>query len=129
MLKLAAQQDYDAFYALEIPQRELRMVPPFLDAVTIQFSGLEESQVRESALRFRTALEGQLMQLPQEPTQVLGPAPAPVMRVNLRFRYRLTLLRHNSRQLRALLHQLLIAFTGDRANRGVSVFIDVNAYD
>ena len=129
VLQMAARQDYDAFYAMELPQRELRMVPPFLDALTIQFSGLEESAVREGALRFRTALERLLMQQPGEPTQLLGPAPAPVMRVNLRFRYRLTLLRKNSRPLRALLNQLLIQFANDRANRGVTAFIDVNAYD
>ena len=129
VLQLAARQDYDAFYAMELPQRELRMVPPFLDALTIQFSGLEEATVREAALHFRMELERQLMQLPEESTQLLGPAPAPVLRVNLRFRYRLTLLRKNSRPLRALLNQLLITFANDRGNRGVTAFIDVNAYD
>lgn len=129
VLQLAARQDYDAFYAMELPQRELRMVPPYLDALTIHFTGLEESAVREAALHFRTALERELMQMPGESTQLLGPAPASVMRVNMRFRYQLTLLRQNSRLLRAVLCQLMNAFLSDRANRGVSVFIDVNAYN
>ena len=129
VLQLAARQDYDGFYAMELPQRELRLCPPYADLLSIQFSGLEESQVREAALRFRSGLEAGLMQLPGEPMQLLGPAPAPVLRVNLRFRYRITLLRRNSPPLRQLLSQLLDAFAADRANRGVTAFIDVNPYE
>lgn len=129
VLQLAAEQNYDAFYAMELPMRELRMCPPLLDLLTIQFSGLEETAVREGALRFRLALEQLLQQLPPEPSQLLGPAPAPVMRVNLRYRYRLTLLRKNNRMLRQLLENLLVRFLTDRASRGVTAFIDVNTYD
>ena len=129
VLQLAARQDYDSFYAMELPQRQLRMCPPFLDVLTVQFSGLDETAVREGALRFRQALERALMEAPPEPMQLLGPAPAPVMRVNLRFRYRLTLLRKNTRPLRQLLEGLLAAFLSDRANRGVTAFIDVNPYE
>ena len=129
VLQLAARQDYDGFYAMELPQRELRLCPPYADLLSIQLSGLEESQVREAALRFRSGLEAGLMQLPGEPMQLLGPAPAPVLRVNLRFRYRITLLRRNSPPLRQLLSQLLDAFAADRANRGVTAFIDVNPYE
>ena len=129
VLQLAARQDYDSFYAMELPQRQLRMCPPFLDVLTVQFSGLDETAVREGALRFRQALERALMAVPPEPMQLLGPAPAPVMRVNLRFRYRLTLLRKNTRPLRQLLEGLLAVFLSDRANRGVTAFIDVNPYE
>ena len=63
------------------------------------------------------------------PVTILGPAPAAVAKVNNRYRYRLTLGCINSRSVRQLLSQLLRTFAGDRANRGVTAFADVNPYD
>ena len=60
---------------------------------------------------------------------LLGPSPAPVARVNYTYRYRLTLSCKNNRQIRALLSFLLGAFAKDKQNKGVSAFVDVNAYD
>ena len=106
-------------------------VPPFRDLFTVTFTGLFEEQVRAAAKRFRDALEMNLRQSPYAGLErdVLGPAPAAVLRVNCTYRYRLTLRCKNSKQLRALLAFLLSAFAKDTQNRGVSAFVDVNPYD
>ena len=131
VIKLAAKQDYDGFYDLEIGLRRLQGVPPFGDLVTITFTGQEETAVLRGAAKFRDSLMACLKTPSYEGEQctVLGPAPCPVPKINYNFRYRLTLRCVFSKQLRALTASLLRQFSQDRLNRGVSAFADVNGFD
>ena len=49
--------------------------------------------------------------------------------MNNRYRYRLTLSAKNTKQLRALLSNLLRAASQDKENRGVSVYGDIAPYN
>ena len=131
VLELAAKQDYDGFYELEIGLRKAQNCPPFGDLVSVTFTGQEETRVLRGAVKFRDSLKACL----QEPAyrgetcRILGPAPCTVPKINYHFRYRLTLRCQMSRQLRALLASLLRQFAQDGANRGVSAFADINGFD
>ena len=131
ILKLAARQDYDGFYDLEIRLRKAQNCPPFADLVEITFTGQEETAVLRGAAKFRDSLAA-CLKLPQyrsEACAVLGPAPCPVPKINYHYRYRLTLRSRQTKQLRDLIAHLLRQFAQDGANRGVSAFADVNGYD
>lgn len=131
VIRCAAAQDYDSFYEEEIGMRRLMDMPPFQDLFLLTASGLNEAAVLRCCMRLRQALDHWLKQDPfaaLEP-KLLGPAPAAVAKVNNRYRYRLTLLCRNTKQVRALLSQLLCAANTDKDNKGVSVFADVNPYD
>ena len=131
VLQLAAKQDYDKFYDLEIRMRQVQNCPPFADLVEVTFTGQEETAVLRSAAKFRESLQA-CLRLPdyqKENCAVLGPAPCPVMKINYNYRYRLTLRCRMGKQLRLLLAHLLRQFALDKANRGVSAFADVNGYD
>ena len=131
VLKLAARQDYDGFYDLEIRMRKVQNCPPFADLAEITFTGQEEASVLRGAAKFRESLLA-CLKLPEytsEKCTVLGPAPCPVMKINYNFRYRLTLRCAMTKSLRALIAHLLRQFALDKANRGVSAFADVNGYD
>ena len=127
VIRFAARQDYDHFYRTEISLRQLRGDPPFRDLFFITASGVNESSVLRACVRFRQKLEGALHQWGQE-WQLLGPAPAPVAKVNNRYRYRLTLSTQNSHPLRLRLAELLREAQRDRENRGIALFVDVNPY-
>ena len=131
VIKLAAKQDYDGFYDLEIGLRRLQGVPPFGDLVTITFTGQEETAVLRGAAKFRDSLMACLKEPSYEGEHctVLGPAPCPVPKINYNFRYRLTLRCVFSKQLRFLIASLLRQFSQDKLNRGVSAFADVNGFD
>ncbi|MCQ2421270.1 MAG: hypothetical protein MJ118_09050 [Clostridia bacterium] len=85
----------------------------------------------KGAARFRDALQLNLKKQPYqfEKATVLGPAPAPVTKVNNSYRYRLTVNCKNSRTIRQLLSFLICAFSKDPQNRGVNVFADINSFD
>ena len=131
VIRLAAQQDYDGFYDLEINLRRVQNAPPFGDLATVTFLGQEEAAVLRGAAKFRDSLIACLKQpaYASEACTVLGPAPCPVPKINYHFRYRLTLRCGMTRNLRLLLAHLLREFSKDKCNRGVSAFVDVNGFE
>ncbi len=131
VITLAAKQDYDSFYEMELSMRKIQSCPPFGDLATVTFSGMEEGRLLRGAAKFRDSLQYLLTQ-PEyagKECTVLGPAPCPVPKINYNYRYRLTLRCRMDSDLRKLLAHLLRQFSQDRENRGVSAFIDINGYE
>ena len=131
VLKLAARQDYDGFYELEIQLRRLQGMPPFGDLVTVTFTGEDEAAVLRGAMKLRDSLVQCLKQsqYQKETCTVLGPAPCAVPKINYNFRYQLTLRCRLTKDLRGLIAHFLRQFAKDGANRGISAFADVNGTD
>ena len=124
----AARQDYDHFYEEEVQLRRLRNCPPFASLFVITVSAGEEGQ----ALRVCAFLRDSVRQWLAEESyaglvdQVLGPVPAALLKLNDRYRYRLTLVARNTRAVRELVAHLIRCAQSDKKNRGVSVTADVD---
>ena len=131
VIRLAAQQDYDGFYDLEINLRRVQNLPPFGDVAVITVTGQEETAVLRGAAKLRDSLNGCLRDpaYREEHCTVLGPAPCAVPKINYHFRYQLTLRCRMTKQFRLLLAHLLREFSKDKINRGVNAFIDINGYE
>ena len=108
-----------------------RSGPPFSDLFTITAAGLDERGLSEASFRLRDALAANLQREPycREPAQLLGPAPAPVARVNYSYRYQLTLVCRNTAPIRRQLAILHAEFSTDRQTRGLTALIDINSYN
>ena len=128
IVTLGAKQDYDSFYEMEIDLRRVTRMPPFSDLVSITFIGENEGAVLRGAQLFRDSLAQWLAGsgLSEDDFTLLGPAPCPVMKINYNFRYRLTLRCAADQVLRRTLASFLRQFMTDKANRGVSAFVDIN---
>ena len=124
VIRCAAEQNYDSFYQNEVRMRRLRRCPPFADLFVFTVSGTEEGSVLRAAAGARERLR---QGFPGE--EVLGPAPAPVLKLNNRFRYRLLLVGKNDKATRDRISWLLKEFANDRANRGLNIFVDCNPMD
>ena len=131
VITLAANQDYDGFYELEIGMRRVLNAPPFGDLALVTFTGMDEARVLRGAAKFKSSLSTLLREpdYQAEVCSVLGPAPCPVPKINYHFRHRLTLRCRMSKPLRLLLAHLLRQFSQDRENRGVTAYIDINGYE
>ena len=131
VLRQAAAQDYDSFYETELPLRRLRNCPPFRDQLQIGFIGFPERHVEDCARRFAQTLWQRLEQAGLRPavTDLLGPAPAAVAKINNRYRFRLTLLCTNTKPLRLVLSELVKEFSKAKETRGVTLYVDVNGYE
>lgn len=127
----AAKQDYDTFYQQEICMRQIRQQPPFGDLLVISASGTEEIAVLRSCTRMREAVI-EALKLPEYGSyeyRILGPAPAPVAKVNNRYRYRLTLHIKNTQEIRRLMTHLLQKAMLDKQNKNISFFADFDLLD
>ena len=131
VIRLAAEQDYEGFYNLEIQLRRVQGAPPFGDHAIVTFLGQEENQVIAAAAKFRDSLRIALEQpdYAGEHCSLLGPAPCPVPKINYNYRYQLTLRCAMTKKLRSLLAWLLGKLASDKEFRDVSAFVDVNGYD
>ena len=124
----AAVQDYEHFYQRELLLRELRQAPPYRDLFVLTAMGTEEMKVHSACVKLKRTVEQWVRENALD-LQVFGPAPAAVMKVNNRFRYRLILSGRNDKQSRVVVAGLLRLAAEDKDNRGVHVFVDCNPMD
>ena len=124
----AAEQDYDRFYENEILLRQVRGLPPFRDMYVFTLSGLDEGAVLRSCMRLADGLRAWQREASMRDAdlRILGPAAAPILMVNKRYRYRITVLGKSGPALRNMVGFLLKSAHADQLNRGVSVFADLN---
>ena len=129
VIQSAAKQDYETFYQNELRMRSLRRYPPFADLFTLTVSGLDELRVIAAARALCDALRYASSQPPLSglDVEVLGPAGAPVVKVNNRYRYCVYLCGKGGSVLRRTVSEYLLAFYARKENRGLDIFADCNA--
>ena len=124
---LAAEQDYDGFYAREIALRQLSGSPPIRNLITLTVSGTDEAAVLTGCVRLKNGLAGYLKGM--ENTEIFGPAPAGIAKVNNRYRYRISLSCAVTRKVRDTVAHVVRQFFTDKNNRGLHVYADADPYD
>jgi len=124
VIRLAAMQDYPAFFADEIVSRRLHLYPPFCTMAGIGFVGEDPAVVLRGCKafleRFRALAAEKYAGLP---VRLLGPVPAELSKAAGKYRYKLVLKCRNTAPMRALLGEVLGWFTGE--NKEVHAFVDM----
>lgn len=128
VIELSSQQDYPAFYEVEIAARKLMKYPPFADIGMFGFVGTNETAVKTAAVRLLALLRQTAAQPEFErlPLIALDPAPAAVSRVAGKYRYKAIVKLTNTARTRALIAQVLSDFATLPESKGVTVFADIN---
>jgi primosomal protein N' (replication factor Y) len=100
-IQCAAEQDYEKFYRKEIEFRRLMYYPPFgaLANIVVRSTNEEDALSRSAAL-------GRLLNPAPEGVRVMGPAPAPVLRVKTEYRYQVLLKTSSRKRLGELLAEV-----------------------
>jgi len=127
VIRLASKQDYDGFFDREMVLRRTLRCPPVRDLLTLSATGTDEQAVVASCTMLRGALESYFRE--DRGITVMGPAPAPVTKVNNRYRYRLLVRCENTKRVRDTVAHTIREFARDRLGRGVTVFADADVYD
>ena len=126
VLLAAARQDYDAFYQEEIRLRRALLLPPFLNILAFQISGMNESDTARGAHRFAELIAGQVI---GKEDKLLGPVPCAVYKANNRFRWSLTVKTENLAPLREKTEAAMCAFLAERENKDLLLTADENPYE
>lgn len=124
VIRQAARQDYGSFYRSEIELRGIQGSPPFAELFAITASGFDEVAVLKCCAGLRDILRRELAGI--KDAAVLGPAPLPVVKVNNRYRYRVTVACASSKKIRSLISGLVIYANTAKQYKGVSIFADAD---
>ena len=127
VIRIAARQDYDAFYKTEIDMRRMLIYPPYCDICLIGFVGTNEQKVKLSAKSLFENLKSKLSgEYSSQKIIVLGPMAARVSKISNKFRYRIILKCKNSKDFRRMIGELLKDFANEKNVGDTSVYIDIN---
>ncbi len=127
IIRLAAKQDYDAFFNTEIRLRKALVYPPYCDLCVIGLTGEDEIIVKNAARETLDMLKKYSNgEFKGEKIIVLGPMPERVAKVNEKYRYRLIIKCHNTARFREMISKLLIETGKDSRFSKVTVYADIN---
>lgn len=124
-LKLAAEQDYKAFYKNEIALRQSLVFPPFCDIFLLTVTGRAENECISACQKIAQTLKQLLKDNPSVKLQIFGPFEAPVYMVNNRYRWRFVIKGRSSKATRALFAYLIKDALTKSGGR-FSISIDIN---
>jgi primosomal protein N' (replication factor Y) (superfamily II helicase) len=88
VLAAVTKHDYQAFISAELPERQMLDYPPYGRLILLRFSSLDPDAIEQTVTDIGTMLNDAAIAGYYE---VLGPAPATVMRVNNRYRWQIML--------------------------------------
>ncbi|MCK9477882.1 MAG: primosomal protein N' [Firmicutes bacterium] len=114
-LRLAKEHNYEEFYAHEIAVRKQLIFPPFCDIIMLLMQGEDESKIINELTLIAGKLRGRCLSL-------LGPVPAPYVKIKNKFRWRVLLKSRNTSELLPLLHSIM----KEHSNGENHLTIDIN---
>jgi primosomal protein N' (replication factor Y) len=118
------RQDYEAFARQELPHREEDRYPPYTRIVRVIAHSKDEAAARKAIERVAEELGvGGGDAVPIEGVTVLGPAPAPILRINDQWRWHVVCKCETDAAVSALLARLA-GHTAPRGNARVLVDAD-----
>ncbi|HQG29383.1 MAG TPA: primosomal protein N', partial [Candidatus Ozemobacteraceae bacterium] len=120
-IRHALTEDYHGFFAEESEHRRAAGFPPFLALASLLFTSEQADKAKEAAQKLADALSG-------NPGfaggNILGPAPAPIERINNQFRFQLLARNPDRGALATALRASLKA----AAVSGVKISVDIDPY-
>jgi primosomal protein N' (replication factor Y) (superfamily II helicase) len=129
-IALAATHDYAAFAQRELAQRQLHHYPPYqrLARLIIRSEKAEAAAAFAETLAgaFQQALRGQAAGPPETRVRLLGPAEAPVFKLNNYFRFHFQLQSASPAVLHQVLREVLAVA---RPPAGVEFQVDVDPFN
>lgn len=117
----AKEQDFKAFYKMEIALRRKADYPPFCDVVHIVVSGEKPNNVREQILNITRKIVEEFGKNTIRST-VLGPTPAPISKIENRYRWRMLIKCSVNEKIRSILRETVQTDTKSEC----AVSMDVN---
>jgi len=101
-IERAAHHDYQGFVASELPGRESAGLPPFGRLVRVLARGPEDHVVRDYLSHLADAFRAAA----PPSVRLVGPAPAPVLKIRNLYRYHLRMIAPGPKPLQDLLHSV-----------------------
>lgn len=116
------KQDYDMFYETEIELRRQLKYPPFCDIILIGLTSTNLKEIEEESNKIYEFLKSNLN---KEEFNVLRPMPAPIDKIQNRYRWRIIIKGNMTNKANEVLNKALKEFYKQNKKQ-TRVVIDVN---
>lgn len=116
------KQDYEMFYDTEIELRRQLKYPPFCDIILIGLTSTNLKEIQEESVKIYNSLKKKLN--PDE-FNVLKPMPAPIDKIQNKFRWRIIIKGNMTNKANEILNETLKEFYKQNKKQ-TKVVIDVN---
>lgn len=121
VIQAVKRHEYRSFVSQELAERTELNYPPCNRLILLRLSGLNAAEVEETAADLASVCQEYIQQVSPAECELLGPAPAPIMRVANRYRWQIL--------LKLPLYNVALPDLGrlrDRTPRSISLTIDVD---
>ena len=126
VIRLAAAQDYPAFYDLEIRMRRALVFPPFCDIAVLTLTSADEALLHTGTVRLSELVRGKLAgEFSDVKTVVFGPFEAPIYKVQNNCRMRMVIKCKDNRRTREFLSSVMCDFA-KKGSRRLTLGVDIN---
>lgn len=122
----AQTQDYPRFYKREIGSRQKLGYPPFRNIIHILMRGPEESDLKSRAAGFSKLILETIEKGKIEGVDLLGPSPAPMLRLKGMFRYQIIVLGTNLNETREVIREALKIWERQYGCKDFNISVDVD---
>ena len=106
-IQYAKRQNYKMFYDTEIVLRKQLKYPPFCDIIVIGFSSIDEKEIIDTSHKVYEFLKINIDKLQNEKIKLFKPMPAPIDKIQNRFRYRIIIKAKMTEDINIILNQCL----------------------
>jgi primosomal protein N' (replication factor Y) len=132
---MAARQDYQSFYEKEIRYREEGWYPPFSRLISFTALASDEESAERVLKEIAAKLSERIDALNKTRVsdkavraEMLGPTPAPIARIQNRYRSRLVLKIENDISTADLLNDDKLGMNLRNPGKGITLTVDINPY-
>ncbi len=132
----AQKHDYLDFYKQEVEARDALRYPPFSHVAVLLLRGKDETEVVETAHAVREQLEiwqtdqeehtSQVPDIEESAVEILGPAPAPLSKIEGKFRWHLLLRSRTAEEIGRLLKHLTDDPSATIKSKAIEFVIDID---
>ena len=128
-VRFTVRQDFSRFTTHELRYRKQLGYPPYARMIAIRCEGREGEKVQAYIENITTNLRAQIVAMGKDPPVILGPAPAPLERLQGRERWHVLVKSENRRTLHALVQKATEQLRSHSRAAGVRLVVDVDPYD
>lgn len=107
IIQCAKEQNYEKFYETEIALRKQLKYPPFCDIIIVNFNSSSEKDIQKISEWFYQYLENKLK---EKPFRIFKPMPAPIDKIQNRYRWRMVIKGNMTQEANTIFHQCLQEF-------------------
>ena len=128
-IRFTVRQNFPHFATHELRYRKQLGYPPFTRMVCIRCEGRDGEQVKAYVESVAESLIENMRDIQQERPTILGPAPAPLERLNGRERWHLLIKSEDRRSLHDVVRKAVEQVRARGRAAGVRLVVDVDPYD